>query len=256
MTVPGGRGRGGGGAVRALLRTDLRAARRDTLVGPLLLVVPALVAAVRLAAPPLRALVAQRYGIDLADYYPWALSALFGVQIPFMVGGIVGLVVLDERDDGTLAALQVTPLGLDGYARYRVATAVVLALALAGGGAWVSGLADGFTLARAAVVGVPVALLVPVCALALLVPAANKVEGLAVMKALSFVLLAPLADWFVAAGWTPVLAVVPTYWVVHGVWAAARGAPAWPWALAGTLHTLMLLAWLVQRARRRLAGAA
>lgn len=254
MTARRAPARTGPRGLRALARTDLRALRRDTLLLPLLVVVPALVVAVRLALPPLRELVLETFALDLATYYAWGASALFGVQLPFMLGGIVGLMVLDERDDGTLAALAVTPLGLGGYARYRLGTACALALLLLAGGLPVSGLLDGATVLRSLPALGPALLLVPLSALAMLALAGNKVEGMAVLKGLGFVLLVPLADYFVEAPWTPLLAAVPTWWPVRGLWAAAAGTAVWPWALGGIAYGGLLLALLAHRARRRLAS--
>jgi fluoroquinolone transport system permease protein len=242
------------GAALALARTDLRALRRDTLLLPLLVVVPALVVAVRFALPAVRGLVVDASGVDIATHAAWGASALFAVQLPFMLGGLVGLIVLDERDDGTLSALAVTPLGLAGYTRYRLATACALALALLLGGVPASGLLDGSTMLRAAPAIVPALLLVPLAALAMLVAAGNKVEGLAVLKGLGFVLLLPLVDYFVDAPWTPFLALVPSWWPSRAVWAAAVGTPVWPWALGGTVYGVALLVALGRRARRRVVA--
>lgn len=242
-------------AARALARTDLRSVRRDTLLLPLFVVVPALVVAVRLALAPVHGVVLESFGIDLRPYYAWGASALFAVQLPFMLGGIVGLMILDERDDGTLTALAVTPLGLAGYARYRLAMACGLGLLLVAGGVPVSGLLDAPTMLRALPALVPALLLVPVGALMMLALAGNKVEGLAVMKGLGFVMLLPLADYFVGGPWTAVLALAPTWWPLQAVWAAADAAPVWPWALGGGLYGAVLLAVLARLARRRLDRA-
>jgi fluoroquinolone transport system permease protein len=41
-------------------------------------------------------------------------------------GAIIGFLVLDQRDDHTITALQVTPLTLSGYLGYRVAVPTLL----------------------------------------------------------------------------------------------------------------------------------
>jgi fluoroquinolone transport system permease protein len=41
------------------------------------------------------------------------------VVMPALVGMVIGFLLLDQRDDQTLAALQVTPLTLNGYLIYR-----------------------------------------------------------------------------------------------------------------------------------------
>ena len=69
----------------------------------------------------------ERFGFDLVPYYPMLLRFFFVLQIPLLFRLLVGLLVLDERDDDTLAALRVTPISMLGYALYRGGAATLLA---------------------------------------------------------------------------------------------------------------------------------
>lgn len=62
---------------------------------------------------------------DLRPYYPEIL-ATFSLLGPAMVGFAVGFFVLEDREQGTLVALRLTPLTGRGYVAYRLVTTLVL----------------------------------------------------------------------------------------------------------------------------------
>lgn len=241
--------------VVALARTDARTLRRDTLLAPLLLVPPLLMLAVRLVHEPLLDWLRASQGFDAEAYLPWALGALFLVQIPVLVGSAFGLLVLDERDDGTLTALQVTPLGAAGYLRYRVAAAAAVATLYVLAGTPLTGLLPLGATIRGVVAAAPAAALLAAAA-TLLLPAlgSNKVEGLALMKGMSLPLLLPVASWFVPSPWRWAFAPLPTFWPLETLWASVAGRPAWPAAVAGTLYSGALLALLARRVAGGMQG--
>jgi fluoroquinolone transport system permease protein len=67
----------------------------------------------------------MQYGFDLSVYYPLIMSFI-AVAMPMIYGALIGFLVLDQRDDNTITALQVTPLTLVGYLGYRVALPTLL----------------------------------------------------------------------------------------------------------------------------------
>lgn len=233
--------------VGALARSDLRSIGRDTLLLPLLVSLPLLVLAVRLLAVPATAWAAAR-GLDLRPHHPFIVAALLAVDVPLSLGSIVGLLLLDERDDGSLKALRVTPLGLAGYARYRLAGAAAFAFVVVLVGLPAVGLLPGAVVLAALPAVLPACLVPAVVGLALVNVAADKVEGLAVAKVIALVLAAPLlAWWFPDRWWSPLLALSPTYWPIQALWGAAAGGPAWPWALVGLIYNLALFGVLSRR---------
>jgi fluoroquinolone transport system permease protein len=214
--------------------------------------VPLMVAlAVRGLLPLVAARVGALAGVDLAWIVaPLSAYAVVGIA-PLIAGSVVGFLLLDQRDDRTLLALRVTPLPLSGYLAYRLAAptaaafvTTLAALAVAGG----LGLGPGAALA-AAVASAPLA---PLAALGLAAFARNKLEGMAIMKAASLLLMAPLASLFLDPGWALAMAPLPTYWVARATWALQGDGAAWPaigaaWAVSGALSAL-----LVRRLQRAL----
>lgn len=228
-------------AVAAFASADARSVRRDPLLLELLLGPPVLVAVL--------ALVRDRFGLDALT--PLVASFVLVVFVPYTVGVVIGLLLLDDRDGRVLEVLRVTPLSLRGYLAYRAGLAVVVsALNLL---VWVpaSGLLPGQAIGRAVPSLLCASLFAPVPALLFATFARNKVEGLAVLKAGSLLVFLPLAAWFVDSDWQLLFGVLPTYWTVKSFWQAAAGEPWAPFAVAGLAYQAVLLRGLLRRADRR-----
>ncbi len=127
-----------------------------------------------------------------------------------LLGWVAGFLLLEDRDEGTLTAVAVTPTGRTGYFAYRITIAgsavVAIVLASLPFVAPEAGLAKGAAIAL--MIGVEAAIM------AALLPtlARNKVEGLALSKAMNLAILAPLMA-IVAAPWRYFAGIVPSYWI-------------------------------------------
>jgi fluoroquinolone transport system permease protein len=238
--------------MRALGAIDTGSVLADPLLRGLL-VVPLLVA---LAMRGLLPLVLARVGVLAEIDLGWLLAPMAGYTVvaiaPLIAGAVVGFLLLDQRDDQTLLALRVTPLPLGAYLTYRLAApalagllATLAALAVAGG----QGLGPSEAL-LAALAATPLA---PLTALALAAFARNKLEGMALVKALNLLLVAPLAGLFLPEGWSLALAALPTFWVAQAIWALQAGAPAGAFMLGAWGLGALLTALLLMRLRRVLA---
>jgi fluoroquinolone transport system permease protein len=225
----------------ALVRTDLANARREPLLLALLLMTPLLVVLLRFGFPAAAALAWTHLGVDLEPYRAFALGALLVLDLPINAGALLALVVLDERDERTLSAVGVTPLGFRGYVRYRLVSAAVLATVLPAASLPLAGLVPLSDLLRAAPALLPAVFVAPLAGCVVLLLASNKVEGLAAMKGAGLVWALPLALWFLDGPWSAVLLLVPTGPPLHALWSGLAGEPAWPAALAGTAWSALLL---------------
>ena len=190
---------------------DARSIGRDSLLRwmlalPLLIVVP-----VRLVLPPLLVRIGLTFWVDLQLFYPGIASAVLLLITPALYGLVIGFLLLDQRDDQTLTALQITPLPVEHYLAYRLSAPTLLSYGMAVAAVLLAGLPNphiwGLLLA-----GLVAALHTPLVALGLACFAANKVQGLALMKAGSVLLAAPLVGLFVPSSWRYVFGVLPTYW--------------------------------------------
>lgn len=224
---------------------DLKNIRRD----PLLFWVPVfpllLALVIRWGVPPLAATVAASTGFDLAAWYPLLMSC-FVVMMPGLIGTVTGFLLLDERDDGVLSAILVTPVSSGAYVGYRVATplavgfvATMLTYPLAG--LTPLPVAD---LAAAALLG---SFGAPFMALYLASFAENKVTGFAMMKLMNAVQILPVVGYFMPMPAQLLIGVLPSYWPMKVVWLAAAGRPYGAYVAAGLVVNAIAVAALMKR---------
>ncbi|MDX1688582.1 MAG: hypothetical protein R3248_11405 [Candidatus Promineifilaceae bacterium] len=211
--------------IRSLGPIDARNVGRDAMLRWMVLLPFVVAAAMRWLLPTIFAFVDGLIPLDLASVYAPLMGYLFLLLVPYFWGVVVGFLLLDQRDDGTLTALQVTPLSLNSYLLYRLATPVLLSAVTTMSAFPLTGLAQ-FRLWPLALLALSAALHAPLFALALAALAQNKVQGLALMKASGVVLLPPLAALFLPDALQWPLAFLPTYWPARFYWALADGDPA------------------------------
>jgi fluoroquinolone transport system permease protein len=166
-----------------------------------------------------------------------------------MVGVTVGFLLLGERDDRTLTAIQVTPMSMNAYLVYRLAIPLVVSTRAVVVGIPIMGLM-AIPSAALAPIALLAALEAPIFALVLASYAANKVEGFAVMKAMGVFLIGPTLACFVAEPWQWLFGVLPTYWPVKACWMALEGRPIWPVLAAGLVVYTAVLVALLRRFNR------
>jgi fluoroquinolone transport system permease protein len=237
-------------AIRAFGGNDLRNVLRDPVLLTFLLAPLFAVALLRLAVPFAAAYLDRRYGFDLTAYYPLLLSLVL-IGLPGGFGSLVGFMFLDERDDDTLNALRVTPISMTGYVGYRISAAVAASFLYVLGCVYLTGLVPASLLPNLVPAALLAGLFSPVAALMLVALADNKVEGIAISKALGVFLLGPLAAYFVGSDWQILLGALPTYWPARAFWVAADGGNAWPFLLIGAAYNLSLVFLLMRLLKKK-----
>ena len=232
-------------AIRALGPVDLRSIWRDPMLRWFAFLPLALALVLRLLAEPLLGRLSTWLDVDLA----WAIEPLLGFILlmiaPALTGIVIGFLLLDHRDEGTLAALGVTPLTTSGYLAYRLTVPMLVAFAA--------------TLLMFPLTGVPVrtgvvvlaalaaAPAAPLLALFLAAFARNKVQGFALMKASGVLIWPPVAAVFVPMPWQLLFGISPVYWPARVYWAALDGDTAWALWLLPALAFQGWLIWLLLR---------
>lgn len=240
-------------AWRALGPIDGISVGRDPLLRWLLAVPLGTALAVRWMGPPLVARASALLQVDLAPGWPVVIGYALLLLTPNLAGMVVGFLLLDQRDDGTLTALRVTPLPLRAYVAYRLAVPALASVVLGMAVFPLAGMAELAPLPLLAVVA-GTAPLAPLFALFLAAFAANKVQGFALTKLSGVLLAAPLAHLFAPAEWSWLAGVVPTYWPARAYWAFGAGEPgAWAFLAVGLAYQGVLLALLLRRFSRTLS---
>jgi fluoroquinolone transport system permease protein len=216
-----------------------------------MVLVPLLFAlAMRFIMPPLFDYLGAFLQIDLEPYFLPIVGFILAMLTPALVGVVIGFLLLDERDDRTLSALQVTPLPLGGYLAYRLLIPVGLSVLLTVIVFPLAGLNQvGFwDLLAVALAGAPYA---PIFALFLATFAQNKVQGFALQKASGVIGLPPVLAYFVSMPWQLAFGIAPTYWPAKVWWLALEGDPGvWLAALVGVVYQSLLVVLLLRRFNR------
>ena len=232
--------------VRALGPIDARSVARDSMLRWLIAMPIAYALAFRWGVPALRAWLDEHYGFDLAPHYPLLASFLVLIT-PALLGAVAGFLLLDQRDDRTLTALQVTPLTVEGYLAYRIAVPMLVSVPVMVACIAISDLVTmGVVPAIAAAAqAAPTA---PLFALFAAGFATNKVQGFALLKGVGVLSWPPVIAWFVSSPWQVAFGLDPLYWPLKVFWMLEAGeSRVWLYFLAGLAYQSLLLALLVRR---------
>ncbi|MCK2238437.1 MULTISPECIES: ABC transporter permease [unclassified Crossiella] len=238
--------------IRSFGRNDLRAIRGDTVLVTVLLA-PVLYAVSLWAVPAVTRFAAATWDFDLTPYHPLLVSA-FGVLGPAMVlGSLCGLLLLDDKDQRTLLALQVTPAPRAAYPAYRAGATILLVTIAVEATLALSGLVTGAALAKGLAIGVLTGLLSVLIGLTMGTLAGNKVEGIAILKGLGMLVSAiPLIPFFfLDSPWQLAFGLLPSYWPARALWAAMDGGVFWPYLLGGLVYNSLLAVVLLRWTARR-----
>ena len=237
------------GVVRALSAIDAKSVRRDALLRWLALGPVFIALLVRWGTPFVAARLQARLGFELAPYYPLIQSFVL-LLVPMMCGIVIGFVLLDQRDDRTITALQVTPLTLNGYLVYRTSAPFVLGVVMTMIALPLTGLVP-VRLGPLLIATVAAAPLAPLTAMFLAAFAANKVQGFALTKAAGVLNWPPMFAYFVDGPWQLAFGLTPTYWPAKLYWMLHAGETGWwPYLVCGLVFLLLLLAVMLHRFNR------
>lgn len=229
---------------------DLELVGRDRFLSfvPAYLVV--IVPALRFGVPPLTHWLRADYGFDLEPYWPLIGSYVSVLLSSMFIGILVGFLLLDEREQGTLRARLVTPLAFEGFLVYRIAQVTLAAVVTLPFIAYGLGLGAP-SLSAVVVLALANAPMAVVGTLFFPLFTRDKVQAFAWGKLLSGICFLPLAatlldsPWhWVVGGWMPV------YWTLEAYLRAESGEPWVIHAATGGLTTWLLAAWMVRLYRR------
>ena len=236
-------------AVRVLAPNDARLIWRDGfLLSFLIVVLPLVCLALNSLVPYVGDLVAQ--WVELEPYYGLILANILIAGEPVLLGFVIGMLFVEERDEGTLLALQASPLSLRSFLGYRLSAAMVLNVLLTVIGVL---LADLVTvswlelLASAALAS----LAVPMVALVYAVFIKNKVQALMLLKPVQIWGSVPLLFFFVPTPWQWIGSVAgPLYYPMRLFWGASDGQAEWWLMVPGLIIPGAVILWLLGRFER------
>ena len=236
-----------GTMLRSLGPIDVRNVRRDSMTSWMIFIPIMMALFMRWGVPPLNTWLLEQYNFDLVEYYPVLLAYMFIGMCPMVFGVVIGFLLLDEKDDNTLTALQVTPLPLNSYLAYRIMIPIILTIGMMFVIFPLANLTP-FDVKTILVSGVAAAPMAPMLALALATFAQNKVQGFALMKLIGIFLFVPILAYFAPAGWELAFGLVPTYWPMKVYWLLYEGtANIWLYVLVAVVYQSLATALLAKR---------
>ena len=233
-------------ALKALGPIDVRNIIRDPLLRWMVFLPLLIGVLIRWGVPILSTYLVGRFQFDLVPYYHLVMSAIL-LQWPILFGMIIGFLLLDQRDDQTITALQVTPLTLTGYLIYRISLPLVVSIMITLISFPIAGLVElrFLPLFLAALLAAPLA---PMFALFLATFAENKVQGFALTKAVGIVLWPPVFAYFIDSPWKLAFGIFPTYWPMKFFWLlTSGGGKIWIYFVVGMLYQIFVLWVLLKR---------
>ncbi len=128
----------------------------------------------------------------------------------FLIGWVTGFLLLEDRDDGPLLALDITPTGKAGFFAYRATITAIITALITGFGVII--LAPNLSLPIVVMLALLAAIEAVCVAFILPAIARNKVEGLAVTKIVNIGALVPLLA-LVPSPFRYLGSFVPTFWI-------------------------------------------
>lgn len=173
------------------------------------------------------------FGVDDISRY----VALVVLVLPaVLIGWVTGFLLLEDRDDGVLLAVDVTPVGKSGFLLYRVTVTALIGAAITAAAIplivpEIGSVAQILLVAAVATESVLAAVILPAIA-------RNKVEGLALTKLTNIAVVVPLIA-IIPSPWRFLAAFVPTFWIGELL---ANSGPTLPlWFLAAAMITTHLV---------------
>jgi fluoroquinolone transport system permease protein len=233
-------------ALRVLAPNDVRLIWRDGFLLLVLVVMPLVCLGFRWLVPYLTGVVAE--WVELERYYGLILAYILGQQ-PVLLGFVVGILFIEERDEGTLLALQATPLSLRSFLGYRLLAGMGLSVVLTCIGVPLAGLVSVSFLELLATAALA-SLAVPLVALGYAVYLQNKVQAVTSGKLVQGWAGLPALLFFAPTPWQWIGSVpVPLYYPMRLFWSAADGRPEWWLILPGLIVPGAAMLWLLRRFR-------
>lgn len=196
---------------------------------------------VAVLTPRVTAVLANRNGFDLVPYYPLILTAFLLLTSIIIVGALAAFLVLDEVDAGTLMVLRVTPVPLSAFFTYRAATVMAVTTVYVVATMSLSGILEPALVPSLIPIGLLAGLSAVVTLLLIISMANNKIQGLAMVRALGMLIAGlPCLPWFVHSGWNLAFGVLPPYWAAKAFWVASDRSAWWPYLLASVGYNVAI----------------
>ncbi len=177
---------------------------------------------------------AATFGIERFSRYIAPVALMLPAAL---IGWVAGFLLLEDRDENLLPALEVTPVGKAGFLAYRVTITALLSAAVTI--PTLSVVAPGLDVTTATLLIALVPANAVLNAVVLPALARNKVEGLALTKLTNLAMIVPLLA-AVPSPWRFAAAIFPSYWIGEVL---GLGTAPLPLAIVASVAIAVHFAW-------------
>ncbi|NBG87653.1 ABC transporter permease [Isachenkonia alkalipeptolytica] len=163
----------------------------------------------------------ENTAFSLVLFGDFAMAAL-ALLTPMIFGALMGFSILDDRDDGILSAIRVSPLSLGGFLAFRVVLVTLLAFMA---GFLVMFVADfgPLTVGETVIIAAVNSLSAPITGFLINAFAGNKIEGFAVMKGTGTLMIFPVIALIFTDAKEFIFSFVPGFWPAKAISVLFRG---------------------------------
>ena len=230
--------------IMVLALNDVKNIRRDSMLLPIIIAPIMLTLLARFGIPAIRIIVLEKLSFDIYPYYDF-IALLFLMVIPMMVSIIEGFILLDDKDDEMLSYFAITPLTKSGYLKYRLMSSLIMCFILINLFLLFSNLVK-YSFLKFMLLSFLASLEGAIGAIILATFASNKVEGLALSKALSLLILPPAIAYFVKSKLHWLGAFIPHFWMEKSFMAALYGNNFILFLTIGLICHILFLYYLIR----------
>jgi fluoroquinolone transport system permease protein len=235
---------------QTLGRIDLKNVWQDDFLSWMLFMPLGLGLLLRFGFPYVLRAIGELIQKDLLIHYPILTGFFILLMSPIASGTIIGFLLLEQRDDRTMTALQVTPLSPVIYLIYLLSLPMLASFLITVITFFLAGLGS-VGLRAITVTSLASAPLAPLAALTLASFAENKVQGFAFVKASIVLWIAPVSAYFLKSKWELAFGVVPLYWPCKLYWLFSAADSGIGFNLvAGLIYNGFILALLLQKFKK------
>lgn len=229
----------------ALTINDFRNIMRDNILKYFFLAVPLLFILLLTVVVPL---LTEQFPV-ISDYNDIIVSC-FSIEFPMIIGFVVSFIMLDEKDERVFIALRIMPVTLFQFLFYRLFFSVFFTFLFVFLMLFFNNLYSisiGYIILNSFLF----ALLTPLVILTEVTFASNKVTGFAVFKGLNFILMIPVASFFIPSQWSLITGIFPTYWSIHSIYSVLNNQPNITESIISIFYSILCIIFLSVIFKRR-----
>jgi fluoroquinolone transport system permease protein len=238
-----------------VLRADAKRVFRDRFLLLIVTYLPLMALAFRWAIPALAEKLQGR--VDISLYYP-VLCATIVLILPYIMGCVLGLQLLEEKDEGSLNAVAVTRFSFRRYFFFRVGIYAAIGALMLVVSHQAMGIVRSISLFQLVIVAVAFAFNTSLSAFIISILAKNQVQGFAVLKGSGALFIGPVLSFFVPQHWDLLFGVIPFYWPIKAYYVAVAGgsnAVFWGAIVMAIVTQLVALSFLYRLFQQRILRA-